>query len=78
MCMICIELDKMTSAQAISNLFETKESLGPKHTNKVANMLIAKMLDDGTFENGAPVKQMKMFVDIAKFVGVDPFPDEEE
>jgi hypothetical protein len=77
--MICNELEKMTSAQAISNLFEMKESLGPKHTNKVANLIIDKMLNDGSLdEGGLPRGQQKMFVDIAAFVGVDPFPDDEE
>ena len=84
MCMICNNIQNMTSGQAIANLFETKESLGQEHTNKVANMLINKMLDDGTFDKGVgnldgglPDNQQKMFAKISKFVGVDPFPEEE-
>ncbi len=46
MCMICIDLDKdiMTAGQAITNLHEMKEMVGPEHSIKVMVEIITRSL----------------------------------
>ena len=66
MCMICVDFQKMTSEQIISNLFEMKESLGKDHTEEVANMLVDKMDEEDSFET-ISVKHQEMFIKIAEY-----------
>ena len=46
MCIICLELDKLTINEAVRNLFETKSSLEPDHFEKVLMAISKKMIED--------------------------------
>lgn len=48
MCIICLELDKLNLNQAISNLFETRNSLEEDHVNDVLNKIYEKMDQEDT------------------------------
>ena len=82
MCMICIDLENMTTEQGIANLFEMMETLGKEHTNDVADMLADRICKEESrdeqegisggdavdYFNRIGAKHMKMFIAIAKFV----------
>lgn len=44
MCIICLELDKLTVGEGIRNLYETKSSLDEDHFEKVLMALSKKMI----------------------------------
>ena len=66
MCMICDNLDSMTTEQAISNIFEIKEQLGGEHTVDVISTVTDRMIADGTIDTIGKQHQT-MFVAIVKF-----------
>jgi hypothetical protein len=46
MCIICLELDKLTINEAVRNLFETKSALEADHFEKVLIAISQKMIKD--------------------------------
>jgi hypothetical protein len=67
MCMICIDLDKMTLEQAIVNLFEMKETIGQPHTEQVAIKIVIKTIGRTVVGNPPEKKYREMIDGIVEF-----------
>lgn len=42
MCIICLDLEKLTTIEAVNNLFEMTEEIGQDHTKEVMQLIIEK------------------------------------
>jgi hypothetical protein len=78
MCIICLELDKMTWPEAVSNLYEMAPSLDKEHVKEIGVQLAMDLFEGlGTVEcfdqmdNDLFVKRGNQLFDLLELVGAN-------
>lgn len=74
MCIICLELEKLTALEAVNNLFEMVEEIGEDHAREVMALIADrefKNLNDSNYDPLESLKALKAAMRLAPVLGED-------